>query len=75
VQQLTTDILSLLVRLLAADAFILLGVTMADLYPDASWNFVSARRRREIESASTGVPFGEPAQGVVCRAVSIDSGR
>jgi archaemetzincin len=40
VQRLTTDILSLLVRLLPADAFILLGVTMTDLYPDESWNFV-----------------------------------
>jgi archaemetzincin len=40
VQQLTTEILSLLVRRLPEDAFILLGVTMADLYPGASWNFV-----------------------------------
>jgi len=40
VQLLTSDILNLLVTRLPEDAFALLGVTMADLYPDPSWNFV-----------------------------------
>jgi archaemetzincin len=40
VQLLTSDILDLLVTQLPADAFALLGVTMTDLYPDPSWNFV-----------------------------------
>jgi archaemetzincin len=39
-QLLTTDILALLRRRLPQDAYALLGITMADLYPDASWNFV-----------------------------------
>src|SRR6266567_7126824 len=39
-QLLTTDILALLRRLLHADAYALLGITMEDLYPDPSWNFV-----------------------------------
>jgi archaemetzincin len=40
VQLLTTDILNLLAARLPKDAFALLGVTMTDLYPDPSWNFV-----------------------------------
>lgn len=40
VQLLTSDILNLLVTRLPEDAFALLGVTMTDLYPDPSWNFV-----------------------------------
>jgi archaemetzincin len=39
-QLLTGDILRLLQRKLPDDAFALLGVTMVDLYPDESWNFV-----------------------------------
>jgi archaemetzincin len=39
-QLLTGDILHLLQRKLPDDAFALLGVTMIDLYPDESWNFV-----------------------------------
>ena len=39
-QLLTTDILALLRRRLPSDAYALLGVTMEDLYPDPSWNFV-----------------------------------
>jgi archaemetzincin len=39
-QWLTSDILSLLVTRLPEDAFALLGITMTDLYPDPSWNFV-----------------------------------
>lgn len=39
-QVLTTDILSFLKTRLPADACCLLGVTMEDLYPKASWNYV-----------------------------------
>ena len=39
-QLLTTDILDLLRRKLPGDAFCVVGVTMEDLYPDPSWNFV-----------------------------------
>jgi archaemetzincin len=39
-QLLTTDILNLLKRNLPPDAFCLLGITMEDLYPEPSWNFV-----------------------------------
>ncbi|MHC4482061.1 MAG: archaemetzincin [Planctomycetota bacterium] len=39
-QILTGDILAILRRNLPADAFCLLAITMEDLYPDASWNFV-----------------------------------
>jgi archaemetzincin len=39
-QLLTTSILELLRRRLPNNAFALLGVTMADLYPDPRWNFV-----------------------------------
>jgi archaemetzincin len=39
-QLLTADILALLRRRLPADAYALLGITMEDLYPDESWNFV-----------------------------------
>lgn len=39
-QWLTGDILALLQTKLPADAFCLLGITMEDLYPEPSWNFV-----------------------------------
>lgn len=39
-QILTTDILRLLKRGLPRDAFCVLAITMEDLYPDPSWNFV-----------------------------------
>jgi archaemetzincin len=39
-QILTRDILALLQKGLAGDAFCLLAITMEDLYPDPSWNFV-----------------------------------
>jgi archaemetzincin len=39
-QLLTGDILSALQARLPEDAFALLGITMTDLYPDPSWNFV-----------------------------------
>jgi archaemetzincin len=39
-QLLTSDILGILKDRLPEDAFCLLAITMADLYPDESWNFV-----------------------------------
>lgn len=39
-QVLTTEILAFLGTRLPADAYCLLGVTMNDLYPKASWNYV-----------------------------------
>jgi len=39
-QILTADVLALLRKNLPADAFCLLAITMEDLYPDPSWNFV-----------------------------------
>ena len=39
-QILTSDVLTFLKRKLPADAFCLLAITMEDLYPDPSWNFV-----------------------------------
>jgi archaemetzincin len=40
IQLLTSDILNLLATRVPEDAFALLGITMSDLYPDPSWNFV-----------------------------------
>jgi archaemetzincin len=40
IQFLSTDILDLLKRQLPPDAYCLLGITMQDLYPEDSWNFV-----------------------------------
>jgi archaemetzincin len=39
-QLLTADILTLLRRWLPEDGYALLGITMEDLYPEPSWNFV-----------------------------------
>ena len=39
-QILTADVLAILRKNLPADAFCLLAITMEDLYPDPSWNFV-----------------------------------
>jgi archaemetzincin len=39
-QLLTGDVLDLLAQRLPPDAFCLLGITLQDLYPDPSWNFV-----------------------------------
>jgi archaemetzincin len=39
-QLLTTDLLESLRRRLPDDAFALVGITMTDLYPDPTWNFV-----------------------------------
>ena len=39
-QLLSTDILRLLAHHLPDDAYCMLGVTLVDLYPESSWNFV-----------------------------------
>jgi archaemetzincin len=39
-QLLTSDILGVLREVLPSDAFALIGITMEDLYPEPSWNFV-----------------------------------
>ncbi len=39
-QLLTTDILSFLKKICPSDAFCILAITMEDLYPEPSWNFV-----------------------------------
>jgi archaemetzincin len=40
VQRLTTAVLDFLSERVPADAFCVLGVTLEDLYPSASWNYV-----------------------------------
>jgi len=53
-QILTSDVLALLKKKLPPDAFCILAVTMEDLYPQASWNFVfgqaSLRERAGVYS-------------------------
>lgn len=44
-QWLTKDVLDDLQKRLPADAYSMLGVTMTDLYPDPSWNFVFGQAR------------------------------
>jgi len=39
-QILTTDVLAILKKKIPTDAFCILAITMEDLYPDPSWNFV-----------------------------------
>ncbi len=39
-QILTSDVLAILKEKIPADAFCVLAITMEDLYPEASWNFV-----------------------------------
>lgn len=65
-QILTQDVLTLLKRKLPADGFCLLAVTMEDLYPEPSWNFVfgqaSLRERVGVFSFARYDPafYGEP---------------
>jgi archaemetzincin len=65
-QILTTDVLAYLGGRLPPDAFCLLGVTMEDLYPAPSWNYVfgqaSLRNRVGVYSFVRYDPdfFGEP---------------
>jgi archaemetzincin len=65
-QLLAPDVLSWLGTRLPADAFGLVAVTMEDLYPDPSWNFVfgmaSLKARVGVQSLARQDPafFGEP---------------
>jgi len=65
-QLLTTDILAALRKRIPQDAFCLLGITMEDLYPEPSWNFVfgqaSLRERVGVYSFARYDPafYGEP---------------
>ncbi len=65
-QLLTTDILTYLKKRVPADAFCLLGITMEDLYPEPSWNYVfgqaSLRERVGVYSFARYDPafYGEP---------------
>jgi archaemetzincin len=65
-QILTADVLNLLKLRLPSDAFCILAITMEDLYPDASWNFVfgqaSPRERVGVYSFARYDPafYGEP---------------
>jgi archaemetzincin len=65
-QLLTSDILTYLKKRVPEDAFCLLGITMEDLYPDPSWNFVfgqaSLRERVGVYSFARYDPtfYGEP---------------
>jgi archaemetzincin len=65
-QLLTTDILTALQKRIADDAFCLLGITMEDLYPEPSWNFVfgqaSLRERVGVYSFARYDPafYGAP---------------
>jgi archaemetzincin len=71
-QILTGDVLSYLQHQLPSNSFCLLAVTMKDLYPDPSWNFVfgqaSLRERvgvysfaRYLPAVVTAVQAGDPA--------------
>jgi archaemetzincin len=76
-QLLTTDILAILKTRIPDDGFCLLGITMEDLYPDPSWNFVfgqaSLRERVGVYSfvrydpAFYGRPRGEDYEKTLLR--------
>jgi len=65
-QILTTDVLTLLKKQIPDNAFCLLGITMEDLYPEPSWNFVfgqaSLRERVGVYSFARYDPafYGQP---------------
>jgi archaemetzincin len=65
-QILTGDVLSFLKARVPADAFCVLAITMEDLYPEPSWNFVfgqaSLRERAGVYSFARYDPafYGEP---------------
>ena len=75
-QLLTTDLLTWLGRDLPDDACCRLGVTMTDLYPDPTWNFVfgqaSLRRRVGVYSFARYDPafYGVSADDTQRRAVA-----
>jgi archaemetzincin len=65
-QLLSTDVLRWLTKRVPDDAFGVVAITMVDLYPDPSWNFVfgqaSFRERVAVQSFARQDPafFGEP---------------
>jgi archaemetzincin len=64
-QLLTTALLDELQRGLPKDGFVLVGVTMADLYPDPTWNFVFGQAQPEqhvgvFSFARYGLPGSAP---------------
>lgn len=67
-QLLTTDLLRFLGKRLPKDGFAILGITMEDLYPDPSWNFVfgqaSIRDRTGVYSFARYDPafYGSPRE-------------
>ncbi len=76
-QLLTADILAVLAKRIPQDAFCLLGITMEDLYPEPSWNFVfgqaSLRERVGVYSfvrydpAFYGQPRGDDHKKILLR--------
>jgi archaemetzincin len=80
-QILTTDILAALQKRLPEDAFCLLGITMEDLYPEPSWNFVfgqaSLRERVGVYSFARYDPafYGEPRSGDYAQTLLRRSGK
>ena len=75
----STDILAWLPRLLPPDAYAMIAVTMTDLYPDESWNFVfgqaSTRNRVGVFSFARYRPVagmaGDTGKLVLRRAAKI----
>jgi archaemetzincin len=80
-QLLTTDILTALKKRIAEDAFCLLGITMEDLYPEPSWNFVfgqaSLRERVGVYSFARYDPafYGAPRGGDYAQILLRRSGK
>jgi len=76
-QLLSTDLLDLLETRLPPDAYCLLGVTMQDLYPDPSWNFVFGQASlvdrvgvfsfARYDPAFYGEPRGKDAPSLILR--------
>jgi predicted Zn-dependent protease len=68
VQILTRDVLRWLQGYLPEDAFCLLGITMEDLYPNPSWNFVfgeAALRERVGVASRVGAGLSKSAADLV----------
>ena len=78
-QLLTGDILRLLREKLPDDAYALLGITMVDLYPDPSWNFVfgqaSLQHRVGVYSFARYDPRFYGDEDTAKRSLSVAPGR
>ena len=53
-QILTSDVLARLQQNLPTDAFCVLAITMEDLYPDPTWNFVFGCREADYRGMNMG---------------------